>query len=736
MNGKKYVSVWAKKIHFIKAIVCDSTELLQEVKKWFKYEFTKKIYIKTPTGDACMEIRMDATILELKYLLQERLGFSVSTHNILLQGKILPDSIIVPSILPDSSVIPPFMHTDFLKLKPKVPKSKQKQIEVPYIVTIPERTFSSNEVKTFITESNLDLESYFQHVPASDLPMINFIGLGEYFNEHFSIRTEALFRYHYSMLSKKLFQNEFHMNTCPVCQTYSSTELTLNLLQQNDIPFPDYFILDNELTGPALLFLQEFHIQGLMEESEHKQFIEGINNLILMHEESCKATRTSAENVWNVSPVPKKTPKILVNLQPEISSSSFKVAQKIISPQELKRFGPEFVVKEARNLELKRAYCNMAQNVTGNMLDETEKLTKSHPNLGLVASILKAGFQQDDTAFILTSVPEKSNISLLSSLPSKQFFAMNLKFDQNFSDFALDPHEQRRFELDLRINLAELIKVPMEDIAVMEFVSGSVAANIVAGIDFLAPFWNDLKKILDQQPNNTFNQFIPANLKGVNADPTDLELIDIVVKYLLHHLKQKYGSMLLSVSADVKTINRVLQLSPSNFDPKGDIKFPNPHGEKQERGGFPYYQPKLGWERFGLSVTGIYPGGEVWLSMNPSRQSGSWAVAFHGTHSTGDYTAVKNIISTRTLLKGNANAYGGKQATNRPDPIPKVGIYLTLDIETSYRQTVKTSSGNYELAFQCRVHPDHLWETGNGSQWIVVDSPIYIRPYGIVVRKK
>src|SRR3990167_6517690 len=115
MNGKKYVSVWAKKINFIKAIVCDSTELLQEVKKWFKYEFTKKIYIKTPTGDACMEIRMDATILELKYLLQERLGFSVSTHNILLQGKILPDSIIVPSILPDSSVIPPFMHTDFLK---------------------------------------------------------------------------------------------------------------------------------------------------------------------------------------------------------------------------------------------------------------------------------------------------------------------------------------------------------------------------------------------------------------------------------------------------------------------------------------------------------------------------------------------------------------------------------------------------------------------------------------------
>ena len=156
----------------------------------------------------------------------------------------------------------------------------------------------------------------------------------------------------------------------------------------------------------------------------------------------------------------------------------------------------------------------------------------------------------------------------------------------------------------------------------------------------------------------------------------------------------------------VVCINKVLQLAPNNFDKAGDIHFPNPKGEIQQRGGFSYYQPKKGWQRFGLSVNGIYPEGEKWLSMNGAKQSGSWMVAFHGTNSTSsDYGAVTNIISTRTLLKGNANAYGGKKATNRLDPIPRIGIYLSLDIEHCYKQTVKTASGNYELAFQCRVHP-------------------------------
>mmetsp|Transcript_3913 Transcript_3913/g.4340 ORF Transcript_3913/g.4340 Transcript_3913/m.4340 type:complete len:85 (-) Transcript_3913:48-302(-) len=76
-----------------------------------------------------------------------------------------------------------------------------------------------------------------------------------------------------------------------------------------------------------------------------------------------------------------------------------------------------------------------------------------------------------------------------------------------------------------------------------------------------------------------------------------------------------------------------------------------------------------------------------------------------------------------------------KQSTNGKGPIPAKGIYFARDVEQCYKAPISFGGATYEVAFQCRVHPDHVWETGNGQTWIVVDETKYVRPYGIVLRK-
>eukprot|EP01091_Cochliopodium_minus_P005537 TRINITY_DN15448_c0_g1_i1.p1 TRINITY_DN15448_c0_g1~~TRINITY_DN15448_c0_g1_i1.p1 ORF type:complete len:118 (-),score=13.50 TRINITY_DN15448_c0_g1_i1:48-401(-) len=111
---------------------------------------------------------------------------------------------------------------------------------------------------------------------------------------------------------------------------------------------------------------------------------------------------------------------------------------------------------------------------------------------------------------------------------------------------------------------------------------------------------------------------------------------------------------------------------------------------------------------------------------------GEWAVGFHGTSSSG-MTGFTGISQSRFIGIGGANAFAGKKAENRNDLIP-VGIYFAQNIDSCYKMNIALGGSNYQVCFQCRIHPDHIWLCSN-KQYMVCDSPIYVRPYGICLKK-
>merc|ERR1712173_86821 len=228
---------------------------------------------------------------------------------------------------------------------------------------------------------------------------------------------------------------------------------------------------------------------------------------------------------------------------------------------------------------------------------------------------------------------------------------------------------------------------------------------------------------------------IPDALKRANSDATDNQLLDMIIKYISANMKNSVshgGATFKSACARIRTLNSVLKLTPESFDSRGDFQFPCSSGDRQVRGGIPYYQPDSSWFRVGLKVLDLYPGNNDWMSMG----RGSWVTAFHGTQAAG-VDAMRAIASQRTLLRGTRNMFANRKASNRDDPIPAFGIYLSLKIETCYRGPFSLTDGKYDVAFQCRVHPEHVWIIENPTHegWIVVDQPLYIRPYGVVMRK-
>ena len=85
-----------------------------------------------------------------------------------------------------------------------------------------------------------------------------------------------------------------------------------------------------------------------------------------------------------------------------------------------------------------------------------------------------------------------------------------------------------------------------------------------------------------------------------------------------------------SVLHKEKGLIHVLGLREIDFDSAGDFKFPSGNGDKQMRGGMPYYQPNSNWTRIGLRVRRRYDNGnDDWLKMDGNPHE--WAVGFHGS---------------------------------------------------------------------------------------------------------
>ena len=189
----------------------------------------------------------------------------------------------------------------------------------------------------------------------------------------------------------------------------------------------------------------------------------------------------------------------------------------------------------------------------------------------------------------------------------------------------------------------------------------------------------------------------------------------------------------LYLSSSVQNINLTqrFSLNPSDFDSRGDFLFQNPLGKQQVRGKKTYLQPKQGWVRYGMRVLDVYEGNE-WLMKDGNPKE--WAVGFHGTNCSHE-SVISTIAKTNVICAGQNNG-GGGQVSVDGKTIPAgayKAIYFTWTVENCYRKAVIINGQNYEVAFQCRVHPDHIYDI-SGS-YFVTDASRWVRPYGILMRK-
>ena len=104
---------------------------------------------------------------------------------------------------------------------------------------------------------------------------------------------------------------------------------------------------------------------------------------------------------------------------------------------------------------------------------------------------------------------------------------------------------------------------------------------------------------------------------------------------------------------DIKVIPffESFNLSPEDFDAKGNYDFPaNNQTSDQSRAGIPYFQPVHG-KRFGFRISKKYDGGNNdWLSMNGV--AGEWAVAFHGIRCPNSIVAQTGKTVLESVMSG------------------------------------------------------------------------------------
>eukprot|EP00475_Leptophrys_vorax_P041536 TRINITY_DN78307_c0_g1_i1.p1 TRINITY_DN78307_c0_g1~~TRINITY_DN78307_c0_g1_i1.p1 ORF type:complete len:438 (-),score=88.39 TRINITY_DN78307_c0_g1_i1:64-1377(-) len=394
----------------------------------------------------------------------------------------------------------------------------------------------------------------------------------------------------------------------------------------------------------------------------------------------------------------------------------------------------EFIEAETRNAGLRKLLEN-SRNAQLQSLDDLELMTLDSRNaarnemLKLVLKVLKLNLQENGSDLIVTNNAEASSLRLLGCEPSG-FVRLNFQVSESFFGYSFeelyDSHElQTELEFRLRSLLAKELYCDVGELVVLEFVKGSIWVEMAATNEC---FERAMIQLRHGNRVDLRGCGVPDGLLNMMT-PDRMELVELVTCYLRHRVEEL--GVISNLTGEVMRVVTVLSLSPSDFDVRGDFHFPCPDGEQQWRGGSTYYQPSSEWKRVGLRVTDIYPDGNGWLSMNG--QEAEWAVAFHGV--SGNVNALRSIVGGRQIMNGFNNAYGGGRAANRSDSlIPSPGIYFSQEVTTCYHSAISIDGAQYNVAFQCRVHPRYIWETGY-SRWIVVDAPYHVRPYGIVLKR-
>ena len=166
-----------------------------------------------------------------------------------------------------------------------------------------------------------------------------------------------------------------------------------------------------------------------------------------------------------------------------------------------------------------------------------------------------------------------------------------------------------------------------------------------------------------------------------------------------------------SVLHKEKGLIHVLGLREIDFDSAGDFKFPSGNGDKQMRGGMPYYQPNSNWTRIGLRVRRRYDNGnDDWLKMDGNPHE--WAVGFHGStkKSTSDIAHTRPfwVRQGGFWVRQGGQAYETDKDVNslsdkKGQPCGK-GAYFAAKIDDAYKNCV---IDNHACIFQVSLYLLH-----------------------------
>jgi hypothetical protein len=307
-----------------------------------------------------------------------------------------------------------------------------------------------------------------------------------------------------------------------------------------------------------------------------------------------------------------------------------------------------------------------------------------------------------------------SDLRLLTSLPRSTLCVrahFRSLFGKDFREFTSDPQSWDKADLYCTRAIADALDLDGEEVVLTRAIEGSTVIEAIISRDFI----------------------------GNSISEDDLKTLDEIYEKLSGQFKKAFPSGFIDLEVAVRPIATRFSLSPSDFDRRGDFQFPCATGDKQQRGGQAYFQPNSQWRRLGLRVLDLYDD-NAWLTMNGSAKE--WMVGFHGTgggvggNKDSSERGFKNISTTRVIVPGTWNAYGGLPASNQSTPIPKRGIYFANQVDECYWWRTEGPDGTpYGLALQCRIHPQSAWIPTDCPTYIVVDRPVRVRPYGILIKK-
>jgi hypothetical protein len=189
-------------------------------------------------------------------------------------------------------------------------------------------------------------------------------------------------------------------------------------------------------------------------------------------------------------------------------------------------------------------------------------------------------------------------------------------------------------------------------------------------------------------------------------------------------------------------------IPPSLFDKKGDLRYCNDEPLKLTRGKWDYYTPFKGWIRYGLNAEKFGNSGAQWLACDGA--PGEWAVGFHGLRR--DVLEVLKLIAAEgfKVFAGKNSEWGttskdtGPNASSFDQKTCGKGIFLTpkmkhLTDNIENCRLIKPIQYNkhyyIEIVLQCRIQPKKIRVPECATnQYYIVNDPIYVRPYGLLIR--